>query len=169
MNCSLVLTILGSDRPGLVNALAETVSRHGGNWLESRMAKLAGQFAGIVRVEIPADRSDSLLEELRAPGIEGLTIHAVREEIGEPEERTTLVVSVLGNDRPGIVRDLTKAIASTGANVVELTTGLESAPMTGQPMFRARGVVSLPEGDAEVALRESIEQLGADLTVDFEA
>ena len=117
------------------------------------------------------DPSDAL--KLMRNQVDGSTIWSVLgktgKEIAEPEERTTLVVSVLGNDRPGIVRDLTKAIASTGANVVELTTGLESAPMTGQPMFRARGVVSLPEGDAEAALRESIEQLGADLTVDFEA
>ena len=169
MNCSLVLTILGSDRPGLVNALADAVSRHGGNWLESRMAKLAGQFAGIVRVELPDEGADALLSELRSPGIEGLTIHAVREELGAPETRPTLSVSVLGNDRPGIVRDLTRAIASTGANVIELTTGLESAPMTGQLMFRARGVVSLPGEGAEAGLREAIETLGADLTVDFEA
>lgn len=169
MNCSLVLTILGPDRPGIVSALADVVSRHGGNWLESRMAKLAGQFAGIVRVECPAEAAGALLGELETPGIAGLTIHAVREESTAPEERATLAVTVLGNDRPGIVRDLTKAIASAGANVVELTTGLESAPMSGHPMFRARGVVSLPETGGETALRDAIENLGADLTVDFEA
>lgn len=168
MTCSLVLTILGPDRTGIVNALADTITRHDGNWLESRMAKLAGQFAGVVRVECPAGNADALLAELKSPGIAGLTIHAVREESPEPDERSTLAVSVLGNDRPGIVRDLTKAIAAAGANVVELTTGLESAPMCGHPMFRARGMVSIPEAGGEAAVREAIESLGADLTVDFD-
>ena len=51
----LVLTLIGPDRPGLVESLAKRVTAHGGNWVESRMAHLAGQFAGILRVEVPPE------------------------------------------------------------------------------------------------------------------
>ena len=47
---TLVLTLIGDDRAGLVNAVAEVVARHGGNWERSQMAELAGKFAGIVLV-----------------------------------------------------------------------------------------------------------------------
>jgi glycine cleavage system regulatory protein len=166
MKSQLIMTVLGSDRPGLVNSLAETVARHGGNWLESRMARLAGQFAGIVRIECPADSADALLRELQAPGNNGLTVQAVRESVAEPIKRRTLIVDVVGNDRPGIVRELTTAIARAGGNIEELTTGLESAPMTGQPMFRAHGIISTGEDSDPSVLTNAIESLGGDLTVD---
>jgi len=169
MNCYVVMTVLGCDRPGLVSSLADTVARHGGNWLESRMARLAGQFAGIVRIECQETAVDALLAELHAPsapGHPGLSVHAVREAVEAPLKRRTLTVDVMGHDRPGIVRELAAAIASAGGNVEELTTGLESAPMSGHPMFRAQGVVSIPENSEPAALITAIESLGGDLTVD---
>lgn len=166
MNSFLVMTVLGADRPGLVSSLAETVALHGGNWLESRMARLAGQFAGIVRVECPAASVDALVSALVSPGIPGLTIQAVREEMGDAPRLRTIGVEVTGNDRPGIVRELSAAIAGAGGNVEELTTGLESAPMSGHPLFRASGRISIPENAAVDTLTSAIESLGGDLTVD---
>jgi glycine cleavage system regulatory protein len=166
MNVSIAMTVLGTDRPGLVNSLAATVASHGGNWLESRMARLAGQFAGIVRIECPAETVDALIRELQTPDPSGLTILAVREETTAPLSRRTLVVDVVGNDRPGIVRELSAAVAGAGGNIEELTTGLESAPMSGHPMFRAHGIISIPENAEPAALAAAIESLGGDLTVD---
>jgi glycine cleavage system regulatory protein len=167
MKSYLVMTVLGNDRPGLVSSLAGTVASHGGNWLESRMARLAGQFAGIVRIECPSETADALINELQTPGNSGLTILAVRQHAQEPLPRRTLVVEVVGNDRPGIVRELSAAVASAGGNIEELTTGLESAPMSGQSMFRAHGVISIPENAEPAALTAAIESLGNDLTVDI--
>ncbi len=167
MKSYLVITLLGNDRPGLVNSLADTIANHGGNWLESRMARLAGQFAGIARIECPPDAVDALLRDLQSPGIPGLTVQAVREDAADPLPRRTVVVDVVGNDRPGIVRELTAAIAHAGGNVEELTTGLESAPMSGHPMFRAHGIVSIAEDTETDTLITAIETLGGDLTVDL--
>ncbi len=165
MKTYLVMTVLGNDRPGLVSSLADTVAAHGGNWLESRMAKLAGQFAGIIRIECPSDTADALTAELQAPGT-GLTVTLAREEEAEPAARRTLAVDVMGHDRPGIVKELTAAVASAGGNIEELTTGLESAPMSGNLMFRAQGVISIPENTDVSVLTDAIEHLGGDLTVD---
>lgn len=167
MQSYLVMTVLGNDRPGLVSSLADTVASHGGNWLESRMARLAGQFAGIVRIECPSETADALINELQTPGNSGLTILAVRQHAAESLPRRTLAVEVVGNDRPGIVRELSAAVASAGGNIEELTTGLESAPMSGQPMFRAYGVISILENAEPSALTAAIESLGNDLTVDI--
>lgn len=167
MKSFLVLTLLGTDRPGIVNSLANIVATHGGSWLESRMARLAGQFAGIARIECPPDAVEALLQALGPQCIPGLTVQVVREDAPEPELRRTLIADVVGNDRPGIVRELTAAIARAGGNVEELTTGLESAPMTGQTMFRAHGVVSIPEETQTSILIAAIESLGGDLTVDL--
>ena len=130
---------------------------------------------GLVRVLVDAGLdvvgsfgdADALLAALQAPGATGLTVVAAREEVAEQAARRTLVVDVVGNDRPGIVRELSAAVASAGGNIVELTTGLESAPMSGHPMFRAHGVVSIPEDTETEVLIAAIECLGGDLTVDL--
>ena len=167
MITTLVMTILGTDRPGLVRSLSDVIASHGGNWHESRMARLAGQFAGIARVECPTTSAQDLIENLKALNAVGLTVQVVRESAATPDPRRTLTVNVVGNDRPGIVRDLSTAIANAGGHVEELNTGLESAPMAGHPLFRATGVVSIPESADPATLIAAIEQLGGDLSVDI--
>jgi glycine cleavage system regulatory protein len=167
MNIYLVMTVLGKDRPGLVSSLADIVANHGGNWLESRMARLAGQFAGIIRIECPSEVAAALMKELQSTDSSGLAVTAVLEEMAEAQPRRILVVDIVGNDRPGIVRELSAAAASAGGNIEELTTGLESAPMSGHPMFRAHGIISIPQNTEIRELTLAIEQLGGDLTVDI--
>src|SRR5258705_2581158 len=70
----LVMTVIGQDRPGLVDSVASLVAEHGGNWLESRMSRLGGYFAGILRVEVPDEKQPSLVAALNALASRGLTI-----------------------------------------------------------------------------------------------
>jgi glycine cleavage system regulatory protein len=161
------MTVLGPDRPGLVRALADVVKAHDGSWLESRMTRLAGQFAGVVRVECAPEKVDAMSAALAALANEGLTVQTVCEETPEPTPRATMRVEVTGNDRPGIVSELTAAISAAGGNVEELVTDLESAPMSGHALFRARGVISIPPETENSAMIAVIERLSSDLTVDI--
>lgn len=159
------MTVLAPDRTGIVQRLSETIAEHGGNWLESRMARLAGQFAGILRVECDESRIDGLVEALEAMGDEGISVQVEREVAEPSSSKVQLALDVIGNDRPGIVRALSAAIAGVGANVEDLHTALESAPMSGHPLFHAKGIVSLPDGVAAGTLSNAIESLGDDLAV----
>lgn len=169
MSSYLVMTLLGPDRPGLVRSVADAVSQHEGNWLESRMVRLAGQFAGVARVSCPRHQTDGLIARLRDLDTHRLTIHVAREETAEEkqEERQSLRIDVIGTDRPGILRELTTSIAAAGGNVEELTTGLESAPMAGHPLFRANGIVSIDRGSDPAGIRAAVEQLGGDFSVEL--
>jgi glycine cleavage system regulatory protein len=167
MKHSLVMTILGADRPGLVSSIAEVVNRHKGNWLESRMARLAGQFAGILRVECPPEEREALRSALGDLTNQDIHITIVNEPLLEADNRHTLRIDVVGNDRPGIVHQLARALADAGANVEEWTTGLESAPMSGHPLFRVFGKVSMASPGDEGKLRDAIENLSDDLSVEM--
>ncbi|MCW1914448.1 hypothetical protein OJ996_12740 [Luteolibacter sp. GHJ8] len=162
------MTVLAADRPGLVRALSETIAAHGGSWQESRMARLAGQFAGILRVECPAGETEALLKALAGLESQGIAVQARQEEAASPSERETVGVDIVGNDRPGIIRELSAAIASAGGNVEDLSTSLESAPMAGHPIFHAKGLVSLPADRDPAVLIAAIEKLGPDLSVTIE-
>lgn len=169
MHASIVMTVLAGDRPGLVSTLSETIAAHGGSWQESRMARLAGQFAGILRVECPAGQADGLLGALKELESQGIAVQARLEAAAPAGPRESMTLDVVGNDRPGIIRALSAAIAAAGGNVEDLATSLESAPMSGHPIFHATGRVSLPGGGDPAALIAAIENLGPDLSVSVAA
>jgi glycine cleavage system regulatory protein len=164
----LVLTLIGPDRPGLVEAVAEVVAAHGGNWIESRMAHLAGKFAGILRVEIAPERAPELsaaLAELEARGLK-VVGEPSTQQAPSPAAGRSLDLELVGLDRPGIVRELSQLLANGGANVEELSTDRSSAPMSGEMLFSARARVRLP-GDADLAtLRAALERLASDLMIE---
>lgn len=167
-NASLVLTVIGADRPGLVEALSHTIADHGASWLESRMAHLAGQFAGLLRVSVAESRANELAEALRALETRGLRV-IVATALGAGREESTprLRLELVGLDRPGIVRDISRAIAARGVNVEELESHTSSAPMSGETLFHAEAWLRLPrEGDPD-ELRSALEKLADELMVEL--
>jgi glycine cleavage system regulatory protein len=163
---SLILTVVGPDRPGLVRALAEAVAARSGSWLESRMARLAGQFAGIVLVEAP----DSLLDDLRALESQGLriTVQTATSGPAAAAGNPRLALEVVGNDRPGIVRDISQVLAASGVNIEELTTGVVSGSFSGETLFRVTALLRAPDMAAMDAVRAGLERLGNELMVDIQ-
>ena len=168
MLTNLVMTLIGADQPGLVKLVAARVADHGGNWLESRMSHLGGQFAGIVRVQVPADRADGLVRALRQLEADGLRIIVQAEPGPAPKARGALAaIEVVGLDRPGILRGISAALAAHQVNVEELASECVSAPMGGGMLFQARATVLLPEKANLAALRADLEKIAADLMVDL--
>lgn len=168
MPVSLVLTILGPDRPGLLEMVSATVAQHGGNWLESRMAHLGGQFAGVLRLAVAPEQEPGLTQALGRLTSQGLSvvIHPDPTSASPPPLQPALL-EVVGHDRPGIIRQLSAALARHGVNVEELETGCESAPMTGDVLFRARAQLFVPVTCPVSALRSELERIAGDLMVDL--
>jgi glycine cleavage system regulatory protein len=167
VNERLVVTVLGPDRPGLVEAVSKVVEAHGGNWEASRMARLAGRFAGVLLVTSASDRADALAGELRGLGQEGLQVVVERGDDAAPEESRGLELELVGHDRPGIVRQVSAVLAARGVNIDELDSVCESAPMAGHNLFRVRARVRAPKALEVAALRRELEGLAGDLMVDI--
>jgi glycine cleavage system regulatory protein len=164
----LVMTVIGQDRPGLVESVAALVAEHGGNWLESRMSRLGGHFAGILRVEVPGENEAPLVAALKKLESRGLTV-VVHPDQPKPLPASTRqsVLEIVGQDRPGIVREISHALASFGVNVEELETECVSAAMSGETMFKARARLSLPESCDAAQVRQQLERIAADLIVEI--
>jgi glycine cleavage system regulatory protein len=164
----LVLTVIADDRPGIVERIADVVTSAGGNWLESNMSRLAGKFAGILLVDIAEDKQAALLaslEQLRSLGIRvtGEPCSMAQAAAGEQ-----LLLTVVGNDRPGIVGEISSILARLHVNVEELDTCCEDAPMSSEVLFRATAIVQLPEDLSRDRLQEALEGVSADLMVELE-
>ena len=164
----LVMTVIGEDRPGLVDAVAALVAEHGGNWLESRMSRLGGQFAGILRVEVPTEKEPALVAELKKLESRGLTVVVHPDQPHTPTGPVRQnVLEIVGQDRPGIVREISHALASFGVNVEELHTECASAAMSGETLFKARARLSLPASCNVAEVRQRLERIAADLIVEI--
>lgn len=168
MQTSLVLTLLGPDRAGLVKAVAEAVKAHDGNWQESRMVHLAGQFAGLVHVTLASEQVDALIANLGTLQQGGLQILVQRGDAAARAEYTPLTLELLGNDRPGIIHDITRTLASLNVNIEELESAQRAAPMSSELLFYARLRLGLPAGvtpeDVEGAFAAMRDPLMVDLT-----
>jgi glycine cleavage system regulatory protein len=164
----LVLTLLGPDRPGLVELVAGIIARHQGNWLESRMTQLAGHFAGLLRAELPEAEVQAALAELASLEGRGLKVIAESAPRGADTAAVkTMSLELVGLDRPGIVREISQLLAASGVNVEELVTNRKSAPMSGDMLFEARAHVRVA-ADTDVAkLRAGLERLANDLVVEI--
>jgi glycine cleavage system regulatory protein len=169
MSVHLVLTVLARDKPGIVEALSQAISDHGANWLGSRMARLAGEFAGIVEVSAPDDRASELRLALRSLESAGLRIQIEQSRAPESAARDArrLQLELVGNDRPGIVREIAQALARRGVNVDELSTSCESAAMSGEVLFRTTARLEVPADVTTESLGDELEKLANDLMVDL--
>jgi glycine cleavage system regulatory protein len=172
MRSQLVLTLIGQDRPGLVETIAAEVARHDGNWEESRMVRLAGHFAGLLRVSMPAEAAQPLadaLSRLTHTGLKLLVEPAGPHAGSSPSSGSgrQLLLELVGNDRPGIVRDFAHVLSQRKVNVEELDTSCEAAPMAGGTLFRANARVHVPAEVSLDELRGALEALADDLMVEL--
>lgn len=164
MNASLVITLIGPDRTGLVDELSATIADHGANWLDSRLSHLAGQFAGMIHVHVEEEKREALASALA--GIAGLSITVAASDQAQSDGGVrTVTIQVVGQDRPGILRQVAQVLAEAGANVEELRSEVVSAPMSGEALFQAEVRLSVPEKTPLEDLYHRLEDLADDIMV----
>lgn len=163
-----VITLVGEDRSGLVSAVADAVSVHGGNWEGSQLAERAGVFAGVIEISVPEESASRLLEALRA--LDGaLTVTTLsRAESSTPGRIvSSLVISLVANDRPGIVRDVSAVLAAHELSIDDLTTEVRDAAMAGGRVFEASVLAHAAPGTDLSRVKEDLEKLAAELQVEI--
>lgn len=163
---SLLLTVVGPDRPGLVERVASVVAAHDGNWLESRLVQLGGHFAGVVRVEVPLDRQATLRTALGALAGEGLVVMATGASPAAGAVGKSVRLEVVGLDRPRIVSEIASVVARHGLNVEEFTSEVTSAPMTAEPLFVAKLKLAAPPSSDLAGVRSDLEKIAGELMVE---
>lgn len=166
MSAFILISIMADDRPGLVETLSRIVKEHEGNWLESRMSHLAGKFAGLVQVQVSDTKKDGLEKALLALKSEGWVI-ALEESGGNLNRNDPCAkLSIVGNDRPGIVKDVAQVLAKLDVNVLELNTQFESAAMTAEALFKTQADIQTPESLDLDDVRDALENISNDLMVE---
>lgn len=167
MQMEIVLTVMAKDRPGIVEDIAEVIAAHGGNWVDSAMSRLGGEFAGILRLTLDDANAEALEAALMRLREDGIIITIRRGDPGTPARGRTAYFEVIGQDHVGIVRDISRVLAENRVNVDELRTHVFTGSMTGEQMFSAEADIVLPEGLEMDELCAKLENVAGDLMVDI--
>jgi glycine cleavage system regulatory protein len=165
---SLVVTLIGPDRTGLVSAISDKAAEHGANWADSLMANFAGQFAGIVQLQVPPQNCDALMASLRALESPQLRILIAQGQDGKPAAATRrLRLDLVGNDHPGIIHSISSQLARHGVSIDKLQTQIVSGAMSGEQMFQMQARLTVPIALDADDLRSGLEGLANELMVDI--
>jgi len=163
----IIVTLFAKDRPGIVRALSDTVLANKGNWLESSLSRLCGQFTGIVHIAVESGNKAALIADFDAMSDDGINV-TVQDASGvktDDIEVNGLQILVEANDRPGIVKEITEALATENVNVDNIDTEVESASMAGYQIFRAHMFLAMPDDLNEDDLEEVLESVSDDVMV----
>ena len=163
---AVAVTLIGTDRPGLIDQVATVAAEQGASWLESHMANLCGQFAGIVHLEVSADGRSALRAALDALSGSDLRVTVVDADAATIATGDIAMIEITGHDRPGIVRDIAHVLAARGVSIDSLETMIEDASMSGESLFRAEARLRVPEGMRLEEVEAVIEALSGELMVD---
>jgi len=164
---TLILSVIGSDRPGLTQALAGAVLSAGGNWLESHLSRLGGLYVGSVLVELEADSVDVLRAAVRDVDAQGLEVRIAPALEAAGAAGDAVRFSLVGQDRPGIVHQVTGVLSGLGANIEAFDTSLSVEPHSGAPLFHMDARLRLPPTLDADAVRAALEEISGEIMVDI--
>jgi glycine cleavage system regulatory protein len=167
MKSRMILSAVGSDRPGLTQAIAEAVLAAGGNWLESHLSRLGGKYVGSVLVELDADRLPALEQAIRQVDATGLQVSLVPAGEEPSAAGSELQLDLVGQDRPGIVREVTAVLSDLGVNIEDFVTSTENSAWSGERLFRASARLTLRHGMSADEVRSGLEAISGEIMVDF--
>ena len=162
----LILTVIGQDKAGLVEQLATVIASHQGNWMASNLSHLGGYFAGILQLEVSEEHVFALTTELERMADLDIKIQQGLHSEVHLDQQLQFVIT--GNDRPGIVRELSSVIKHKGANIIHFESSKQSAPNWGVPLFHAIATVELPAGLNKDEVVKALEAIASDVVVDIE-
>jgi len=166
---SYIVTFIGDDRPGLVESLSRVIESSRGNWLESRLSQLGGKFAGLILVTLPDDNGAKLETDLKGLSLSGLSVRVTpAASMAATSHGQSVTLKVIGPDRLGIVREISRALAQREVNVVEMDSQVNSAPMSAELIFSARIDAEIPEHIDLDDLEDSLEEIANTMTLEID-
>lgn len=160
MQAITIVSFIADDKPGIVEKFSKIIENHQGSWLESRLSQLAGKFTGIIEVRTEQSKQQALQQELNALNSDTLAVllSTAAQTTAHNHERLWQL-HILGLDRPGIVQEFSKALAQKLVNIAKMRSWVESAAMSGEPLFKAQAIIEAPDNLSLDDLDEVLEQI----------
>ncbi|TAM36252.1 MAG: formyl transferase [Burkholderiaceae bacterium] len=167
LTTSLIVTVVGRDRPGIVRQISDCVQGTLVNWADSRMNHFAGHFAGAIHLQVAPKDAPTVSAALQGLTSEGLQVQVARSEAPPLAfGNRMLKVELSGPDRPGIIQELSASLAERSVSISDLHTEILHPAESDQHLFRVQALLVVPENLADGALRKLLEKLASQMMMD---
>ena len=164
---SFLISVLGDDKPGLVDGLSKIIVSSDGDWIESRMSSFEGKFAGILKVNVPSKNAAKLKKALVSSSL-GLQIACEETVPLEQANFKSYNIELIGQNHVGIINKLSHVLANDlQSNVEELKTEIIDASMSGEQLFKAQITLHLPVSMDESLIRDKLEKIADEMMVEI--
>ncbi len=167
----VVVTTVGSDRPGIVADISGWILEQGGNIEDSRMSQLGGEFATLILVSGEHGLAGRL-ESTRDATADKYNLIVFSKPVsgeasfaGKPLLRYDLRATSM--DHPGIVHQVSHLLSTHGINIVSAETRTTDAPFSAVPVFQFQMQVDVPGNLSLHKLREELRELGSRENIDL--
>ncbi|MDY0745984.1 formyltransferase family protein [Paucibacter sp. R3-3] len=165
---SVVVTIMGPDRPGIVSLLSDRAQRHGANWAASRLGRYAREFAGMVHFEVPRDNADALVAALQGLESTGLRLAITKsDDTHVAGSLRSVELSLVADDRIGIVSQLTRVLADHGVSIENIQTEIVRGGPAGKTTFKVHAHLLVPAALSMESLQREVGALAHEMTADL--
>ena len=161
---TIIITAVGADRPGMVAALSSILADQQCNLEDCAMTRLGGQFAMMLMVQLPADKTLAQIEPLfgELQHSHGLKVHCDEAEnhvvAGDAPRH---ILTVYAQDRPGLLSTISQILAENKVNITDVQTRLASAGALYVMLFE----VEIPESVKTEDLEEMLQSTGMTLSL----
>ena len=163
---SILVSVLGEDKPGLIDGLSEIILSYEGDWVESRMSSFEGKFAGIIKVNVPSKNIDKLGKKLVASNL-GLKIVCEETKSHALQPFKSYNIELIGQNHTGIINKLSHALVALGGNVEEIKSEIIEASMSGEKLFKAEITLHIPTTVEEYVIRDQLEDIANEMMVEI--
>ena len=164
---SLIISVVGSDRSGIVSEISGIITSHGGNVEESRMTRLGSDFTIVMLVMVDSKWEESLVVTLQA--IKELSIITKATESNTVITGENCQIFLNGADNEGIVNVISKYLSKKSMNILDMETHISNAPVTGTPLFNLMAITTIPSNidlsEIQSDLSLIAQKLGVEITV----
>ena len=141
----LILSAIGSDRPGLIRDVAKAIADVGCSIADCRMTVLGSEFMIIVLASGNWNAVAKLETQAASLGKKlDLAITTRRTEERPPRDMVPYVVDVAALDRANILSEVAEFFASRNINVDEMSSWSYTATNTGAEMISLSLNISVP-------------------------
>lgn len=167
MQQQYVITFAGADRTGLVEALADMVTAHGGDWQQSELTRLGGAFAGAILVNVSTQGVADLNRAIESEQANDLVVSLTPVE-ASPMLEPNLYLTLTGPNRPGIVYEVTHELSDSDINILHFSSSVENAAWSGGELFIAELATRAPESLDIAELRDRLDHLENKMTLEID-
>ena len=164
---SILISVLGDDKPGLLDSLSEIIVLNDGDWVESNMSTVEAKFAGILRVNVPAKNCKKLIKELTSSKL-GLQIACEETAPVKLSDYKSYNIELIGQNHVGIINQLSHVLTyDLKANVEGIKTEIIDASMSGEQLFKAQINLHLPTSIDERLIKDKLELIADEMMVEI--